>query len=242
MKKKKGKQLDPRAQLAIAAVAPILLLVVGWMMLVGPQRSKVTEVGTQVESVQAQIAANRVALAHAPKPEAIRVADIYRLAKAMPESADMPGIILQLSALAQESGIVFNSITPAPPVPGNGFQTVQISLTFAGNFYGLSDFLYRLRSLVAVRSGELAADGRLFTVQKLGFREGEPAFPAINADLTLVAYVYGVAAAAAPTAAPSTATTQPTTTGTETTTETTTTDSTATTPSASASGGVGSTG
>ena len=43
----------------------------------------------------------------------IRVADVYRLTKAMPDQVDMPGIILELNQIAEDSGITFEQYTPA---------------------------------------------------------------------------------------------------------------------------------
>jgi hypothetical protein len=222
VKKREGtkKQLDPRAQIGIAIAAPLLVLVLGWMMVVGPQKSQAAKVADEIVSVQQQIEQAHVAARAASKPEPIRAADIFRLATAMPDSADMPGIILQLSQVAQESGIQFTSITPSPvPTHGTGYETMKIDLSFSGNFYGLSDFLYRLRNLVGVRGGELKATGRLFAVEKLSFGEGKPAFPQINAALTLDAFVYGTVAlpGAAPVPAPTTPT-DPNATSTTTTT------------------------
>jgi hypothetical protein len=223
--KKRGgakQKLDPRAQLAIAIVAPLLVLLIGWMMVVKPQKSQAAQIVGQIATVQQQIETLQVANRQASKPEPIRSADIFRLATAMPDTADMPGIILQLSQVAQESGIQFTSITPSPiPAPGTGYQTMKIDLSFSGNFYGLSDFLYRLRNLVGVRSGELKATGRLFAVEKVTFSEGKPSFPNITASLTLDAFVYGSALAPAasvptvpvdPNAPPATTTTTATTT------------------------------
>lgn len=240
---KRKKKLDPRIQLAIAAVAPIVVLVAGWLLLVSPQRSKASSIAAQVQTVQQQVALNKAAVAAAGKPQPIRVADVFRLATAMPDSPDMPGIILQLDKIAAESGIQFTSITPAnPPVSGPGYQTLKISLSFSGNFYALSDFLYRLRSLVTVRSGTLLASGRLFSVEQLQFSEGKPSFPEIDASLTVDAYVYGSGGPVVPTAPPTTAGTDTTTTTTTSTDTTSTTDTTATTPAASAAGAGGSTG
>jgi hypothetical protein len=198
---KKRKPIDPRAQLAIAIVGPLLVLAAGWMLVVGPQRAKASDLASQVAATETQVQQAELASRHAPKAEPIRAADIFRLAKAMPDSADMPGIILQLNQVAEESGIQFTSITPHLPVAATGYQTMQIDLSFSGNFYGLSDFLYRLRSLVGVRGGELDATGRLFSVERVSFAEGKPSFPSIVADLTLDAFVYGTPAvpqAAAP--------------------------------------------
>ena len=64
-------------------------------------------------------------------------------------------------------------------------------MIFDGNFYELSDFLFRLRTLVGVRHGELDATGRLFSVETIDFAESPDGFPELGATLTLEAYVYG---------------------------------------------------
>jgi hypothetical protein len=194
-------KLDPRAKLALAVGAPLVVAIAAWFLLVAPQRSKAARLGEEVAQVQLQADTARAALRHPAAQQPIRAADVFRLATAMPDTGDMPGILLQLNQVAEESGIQFTSITPHLPVAATGYQTMQIDLSFSGNFYGLSDFLYRLRSLVGVRGGELDATGRLFSVERVSFAEGKPSFPSIVADLTLDAFVYGTPAvpqAAAP--------------------------------------------
>jgi Tfp pilus assembly protein PilO len=236
------KPLDPRVQIGIAIAAPLLMLVIGWMMVVGPQKSQAAKMTDEIVTVQQQIEQAQVAARAALKPEPIRAADIFRLATAMPDSADMPGIILQLSQVAQESGIQFTSISPSPVlVAGTGYETMKIDLMFSGNFYGLSDFLYRLRNLVGVRNGELKASGRLFGIEKLAFAEGKPSFPQIDANLTLDAYVYGAAAASAAPVVPPTDPNATTTTAT-TTAATTTTPAGTTPPAAPGATAAGTTG
>ncbi len=121
----------------------------------------------------------------------------------------------------------------------SGYQVVPITVIFDGNFFQLTDFLFRLRNLVDVRRGALAADGRLFTVDSVQFNQGKLKFPQVQATLTVDAYIYGTGASVS---APPQTQTQ-TTTGssgtatsatTTTTTPSATTTSTTTTPSASA--------
>ena len=50
----------------------------------------------------------------------IAVAELFRLAKAMPDRADMPGILLELTRIAEETGIEFESITPGGRRPPAG--------------------------------------------------------------------------------------------------------------------------
>ncbi|HUQ23219.1 MAG TPA: hypothetical protein VM049_09430, partial [Gaiellaceae bacterium] len=51
--------------------------------------------------------------------------------------------------------------------------------------------LFRLRTLVSVRRGELHAGGRLFSVDSVDFVESDKGFPMLGASLTLQAYIYG---------------------------------------------------
>ena len=68
---------------------------------------------------------------------------------------------------------------PAVGVPVVGaYPSVPIDVTFDGSFYALSDFLFRLRTLVSVRRGELHAAGRLFSVESSSTsRRPKRAFP-----------------------------------------------------------------
>jgi hypothetical protein len=69
-----------------------------------------------------------------------------------------------------------------------------------GDFYSLTDLLYRLRSLVAVRDGALDVSGRLFSVKSVGFTpEGQGT--SLSANIQLSTYTFGAAAQAAAAAA-----------------------------------------
>lgn len=206
--KKKLKALDQRIQVAGAAVAVLLVAVAGYMLLVSPQKAEATKVQKQVVAEQGAIVQRRAELRAGLHPPTIETADVYRLARAMPDRQDMPGIILTLSEVASEAGIHFSLIEPqTAPLPGAGaYQTYRIHLQFSGDFYGLSDFLYRLRSLVVVHDGKLEAAGRLFNVEQLAFSVDGKSFPQISADLFVDAYVYGAAAPPAAAAAPTTTT------------------------------------
>jgi type IV pilus assembly protein PilO len=229
------KPLNPTVVIVLVLLGVVVVGAAGFFGLIPPQGKKLQRIKTEEQSAQAALEAyNHKVLAARSAPK-IRVADIYRLAKAMPSQTDMPDLLLELSQLARDTGIRFDSITPQPAIPIGAYTVLPISVTFNGTFYDLADLLYRLRSLVNVHGGRLDATGRLFSVDTLSFGESPLKFPRIQATLVIDAFVYGTAAAA-PSAAPATTTA---TTGTS-TTETTTTTSSTTTPtsdtSASAAG------
>ena len=199
------------SQKALAGVLGALLVlaaVASYFLLISPQRSKATELKKEADATRAEVVRLRQLAAQVQNTEPIRVADLFRMTKAMPSEVDMPGMILQLNRIARETGIRFDSITPQAPAEANGAQTIPINLMFQGNYFELADFLFRVRSLVSVRGGTLDSTGRLFVVDSVSFSEGEKKFPEIAATLTVAAYVYGsstsAAAATAPPGAPAT--------------------------------------
>ena len=183
-------KLPTPAKLGLLGAAVILLLVAGWFAVVAPKRSAAAKLQTEIEGVRSEIALAHAAQSPSQTP-AIRVADLFNLSRAMPNTADIPGVLLQLSRLAKETGVSFQSITPHAPVQLGSYQQVGIDLAFEGRFYDLSDFLYRLRNLVAVHAGELNATGRLFSVDSISFEQGSLFFPQVKATLNVSAYVFG---------------------------------------------------
>jgi Tfp pilus assembly protein PilO len=198
------------SQQALGAVIGVMLVLAAaaaYFLLISPQSSKAADLKKQAAAAREEIVRLRALTQQVQQTEPIRVADLFRMTKAMPSEADMPGIILQLNRIARETGIRFDSITPQAPAEANGAQAIPINLVFQGNYFELADFLFRLRSLVGVRGGTLDATGRLFVVSSVSFAEGEKKFPQIQATLTVAAYVYGsTASASAAAAAPAPAT------------------------------------
>ena len=232
MKLKEGGKLKPQALIAVLVGGVLVVGLLGWFVLVRPQGAKIKNLQAEQQGVQAQIDEQLQRTAAARGVPTIRVADVYRLAKAMPDKDNMPDLVLELSQLARDSGIGFDSITPTAKVSLTGYQVVPVTVTFNGNFFNLSDFLYRLRTLVDVHNAQLDATGRLFSVDTIAFTEGPGGFPSIQASLVIDAFIYGNAA---PTAPLSGDTTGSAATETTTTTSTTTTTTSPSAPSTSAS-------
>jgi hypothetical protein len=191
----KGK-LDTRTLSVIAGVCILLYAAAGYFLIVSPKKGESTRLDEEIAATTVELATARAAVEAQDDTQPITVADIFRLATAMPSSPDMPGILLELSRIAEESGIRFKSISPQSAVAVGTYLSVPIDVTFDGSFYALSDFLFRLRTLVSVRRGELHAAGRLFAVENVDFAEADTGFPMLAATLKLQAYVYGGNAAA----------------------------------------------
>ena len=222
MKGMTDKKLSRKAGIAMIVGGDILLLLLGWFMLISPQRATADSIRLATSAAEAQIAEAR-SIALTPPPAAvqqpeIKTADIYSLATAMPSGVDMPDLLLELNQLARASGVTLSKISPAPPSPANGFSVLAVDVGVTGDFYAVTDLLYRLRALVRVQHGELQTSGRLYSVDSVTLNPSSVG-ATLNADVHLNAYLYGAppAAAGAP-ATPTPASTTTTTTSTTTTT------------------------
>jgi hypothetical protein len=201
--------LDTRVLALIAGLCILAYGAAGYFLVVSPKKGEAHRLDEEIASATVELMNARAADDAQDDTQPIAVADIFRLATAMPSAPDMPGILLELSRIADETGIRFKSITPEAAAVVGQYTVVPIDVTFDGSFYSLSDFLFRLRTLVSVRRGELHASGRLFSVESVDFSEADSGFPTLGAALKLQAYVYGTDVAAgavpAPAAPPSAA-------------------------------------
>lgn len=187
------KPLPMPAVLGLIVGGALLVLVIGVLVAVRPLGHKASDLRKQADAVQQQIVADLAQAAPARSATAaptIKVADVYKLAKAMPASTDMPNVLIELDQTARAAGVDLQTISPGAPTPGtSGYSTVPLTLTVTGDFYTVTDLLYRLRNLVYVRNGALESNGRLFSVGTVALTPSNG--KQVNASITLQTYVYG---------------------------------------------------
>jgi Tfp pilus assembly protein PilO len=166
----------------------VIVAVAAYFVLIRPKRAEAGKLSDQIAQLETDVQAAKLAARPSEAGTRLKVADLFELAKAMPDRDDMPGIILELGSIADASGVSFKSIAPQTPVLGDGYRSIPISLKFEGNYYDLVDFLFRLRNLVSVEDGKLSSSGRFFTLDTLDMHEHT--LPEIEAILVVSAYVY----------------------------------------------------
>jgi Tfp pilus assembly protein PilO len=172
----------------VVAGALVIVAVVAYFVLIRPKRAEAGRLADQIAQLETDVQAAKLAAKPKDASTKLQVADLFELAKAMPDRDDMPGIILELNSVAESAGVTFKAIAPQNPVAQERFRSVPISLTFVGNYYDLTDFLFRLRNLVTVDDGRLSSSGRFFTLDTLDLHEA--GLPEIEALLVISAYTY----------------------------------------------------
>jgi Tfp pilus assembly protein PilO len=214
----RGKKISRRAAVVMIVAGDLLLLVFGWFLLVSPQRATAQSIARSAQATEVQVeqanspASTIVHPVTQPKQPEIQTAYLYKLSKAMPTTADMPNLLLELTQTIRASGVALNSISPTPADATTGITSVTLTVT--GDFYSLTDLIYRLRSLVAVRDGALDVSGRLFSVKSVSFTPAGQG-KSLDANIQLNTYTFSAAAqAAAAAAAAPVPTTDTSTTGT----------------------------
>ena len=187
----KGVKLSRKHAVVAIVAGDLLLLALGWFMLVSPQRSTASSNARAAAAAEAQVAqareeAAKPAKVTQPKQPTIRTAYLYSLSKAMPMTMDMPNLLLELDQVVRAAGVDLRSISPTAP---DATGTATITISASGNFYSLTDLVYRLRSLVAVRDGTLDVSGRLFSIKSIGLTptgEGRT----LNASIAVNTYTF----------------------------------------------------
>jgi Tfp pilus assembly protein PilO len=187
-----AKLRDPKVLAAVVLGAVVLIAAVSWIALIGPERSKATKLDGQITSVQSQIDQRKAALATPKVDVHVRASDVFRLTRAMPDTTDMSGIILELNKVASGHKLTFSSLQPGAQVTRSGFNVQPLTVVVQGRFGEVSGFLGDLRTLVKVKKRQLAATGRLFAVDSVDFSapDNKKTYPNVKATLTVDAFMF----------------------------------------------------
>jgi Tfp pilus assembly protein PilO len=199
------------------AFAGVLVAVVGYLMVISPQGKKASSLDTEIATKQAQLDA-----LHGPgatnKPS-LHASELFQLARAMPNTDDQPGILLELSRLANASNVTLVAVSFQPRVAQtDGSSALPVGLTVDGSWAHFATFVRLVGNEVRTKGSSFSIGGRLFVVDSIQITPNKNIPGTIEAILTMSAFDYGAPPSPTATAGAATSTT---TTGTTTTTATT---------------------
>ena len=197
---------DKRAVVVLGAVGAVIVLAAAWLLVVSPQRSKASDLKSQVAAAQSELAQRRLSLATPSAKLTVKAGDTYRLAKALPDATNMAGVILDLNGIAARHKLAFTSISPGPALPAAGYVAQPVNVELEGRFSNVSAFLGDLRRLVRVRHGRLDARGRIYSTTSVNLTEAPTKFPNVKAAVTIQSFTFSAPVAVSPTTPPSTST------------------------------------
>jgi Tfp pilus assembly protein PilO len=211
--------LRPRDRIALGVVAAVLVVVAFYFLVFNPQVSKVSDLNQQITAQKATLAQDETTYREGRAAEISLHMDRSEWAavrRAVPVTADVPGLLRLLQNNSNYAGVSLQSVTmsgnagagsalsAATSTDASAASTVPESLQFGGSYPEIEQLARQLDHLVVIdRANAIHAVGPLVTIGSVSITTGNNG-PAA----TLTATIYERHSAAA--------------TGTSTTVETTT--------------------
>src|SRR5262245_14380293 len=104
--------MSGRIALLIVAVAVVAIFLLGWFVLLSPERSKASKLNGQIEDTDTQLAAVTHLLNSSAAKDSAAALLISKIA--VPDDPNIPQVLRQLAAMAGKAGVEFDSISPQP--------------------------------------------------------------------------------------------------------------------------------
>lgn len=166
--------------LLVGALICVIILVLGLLLIVFPQRGKVNDVQAQIEDTETQIQMEKNRLnqlkQYEKDPEQFtRQIDVLK--EKIPDTVELADIIQQIDHAAEEAGLDFYSITPSFPVSMGGYYTVTFEATFNGRYFNLVEFFNHIERLP-----------RCIKVVYLSLSESDDGLPYLEISMTFRAF------------------------------------------------------
>lgn len=175
------------------AVGFVALAVVAVVLLVMPMFSDIDSLALQKAGAQQQleIAKSRLAQLESTKSRsALTEAEMLKIGTQMPDSPQLPTLIMELQDIANAAGVSVTSFSPATPSPVAGGKYTEISLNtqLTAKWADVLDYLRRLNKatrLLRVTNVTVAPVASAVTTATAGEEIG------LTVSLTTKAYVIG---------------------------------------------------
>jgi Tfp pilus assembly protein PilO len=143
-------KIGPREQIIIAVAVVVVILIAIAVGLILPQIGTNSDLDKSIVTARGDVerAKGLLALRAQSKDRAAATdAKWLRLADLVPESPDLPSLIVELQDAAFASGVQMTAVTPSPPTVGATYYTIPIQVTVIGTWPDSVDYLQRLMKL-----------------------------------------------------------------------------------------------
>jgi Tfp pilus assembly protein PilO len=215
-------KMTKRDQILLAVIAAVAVIGGFYWFVIKPAKADLSAQKDELAQIEQENNTLEDTLARAAsqtKGNAKLVAERLRLAKAMPEDVETPGVVVQLQRLADRSNVELTSIKTNQFSDYGSIRATEFEVRITGSFFDVDDFLYRLHRQVTVNEKDQpVVSGRLFATTSVDLtldQSDTTSEGGVNPDDQVVGTVKVLAFSSVPSgaaAAPAAATTAPATT------------------------------
>ncbi len=130
--------------IAVVAAAALFLLIVPKFTQMATLDDQIAQAADEIDSARSLLSQRQEVKARSPQTEA----QLLALANQLPESPEMPGLIIELQDTVNTSGMEFISIQPGEPeaIEG-GYTAIASEMVVIGRWQDCVDLLQRLRRI-----------------------------------------------------------------------------------------------
>ena len=193
------------AVLAVAAVLFVVFALLPQFQTIDSLNSELTDAQSAVQQAQAQLVQLRAAKARAAQTDS----QILQLGTEVPDSPQLPTLIIELQDIAAASGVDVVNMTPLQPTPtaGGQYTEIPLNLTLGAGWDDLLDYLRRIE-----KSTRLLRVSTVTIMPQSQVASATAGTPELTVDIQVKAYEIGTNGVLAASGSPSptvTATTTP---------------------------------
>lgn len=173
----------------------VVVMVAWYFLIIGPKKDDIaarnTEYQNEKKSYDESLA--KVQRIEEERETAKQASgELLKLNKLVPPDSQVPSMIVEMQSTADSAGIKFMKIVPDTAVAGTaGGTIVPFELNFQGEYYDVTDFLYRVENFARMEGTNVNVTGRLISVVTLEL--GEPdidgSFPDVLVKIGANAYM-----------------------------------------------------
>jgi hypothetical protein len=195
----------------ITGVVAVVVIVAWYFLLFSPTRQELSDLDDQISTARTTLQSSQQQLARLEEykktaPQA-RV-EVVRISKMLPDGEGQPSLIVELNETADLAGVTIQSISRGTVQQGQPFGIQTLTVTAAGRFFDVVDFLYRMEDYVAIRNTTVRATGRLLQIASMQVASAggtqvdgvgtSTTDPTLTVTMQINGYLWGGGASAAP--------------------------------------------
>jgi len=196
-------KIAPREQFILTVVGCVLLVVVLVALLIYPSFKNLATLDSQITQAQSDVSVAKSLLAQRQgiKDRSSQTdAKWLTLANQVPDSPDLPSLIIELQDAAFDSGVQLIAVTPGEPTTLGEYASVPLTIEILGTWADTVDYLQRIDKLS--RGLRTLMVSSVVTENSTQSTRANATLPAYFEDtkLSLEAYMIPVSSGTTPTA------------------------------------------